>query len=136
MLKLKSEFFMGIFLLFLSPPLALQPNSDLSRLHETSVSLQLLDLGQSVGLIGRMISSSQGLYLYTNTDKRTHNINTKYSCPEWNSNPRSRSPSERRQFMPQTAELPWPAISSVTLRLIISAVFCPCSWWKIGLLVL
>jgi hypothetical protein len=38
-----------------------------------SVSLQLLDLGQSVGLLGRVISSSQGLYLYTNTEKRTHN---------------------------------------------------------------
>jgi hypothetical protein len=34
------------------------------------VSLQLLDLGQSVGLLGRVISSSQGLYLYTN--RKTH----------------------------------------------------------------
>jgi hypothetical protein len=32
----------------------------------------LLDLRQSVGLLGRVISSSQGLYLYTNTEKRTH----------------------------------------------------------------
>jgi hypothetical protein len=32
-----------------------------------SVSLQLLDLGQSEGLLGRVISSSQGLCLYTNT---------------------------------------------------------------------
>jgi hypothetical protein len=31
----------------------------------------LLDLRQSVKLLGRMISSSQGLYLYTNTEK-TH----------------------------------------------------------------
>jgi hypothetical protein len=31
-----------------------------------------LDQGQSVGLIGRVISSSQGLYLYTNTEKQTH----------------------------------------------------------------
>jgi hypothetical protein len=38
-----------------------------------SVSLQLLDLGQSVGLLGRVVSSSQGLNLYTNTEKRTHN---------------------------------------------------------------
>jgi hypothetical protein len=31
----------------------------------------LLDLRHSVGLLGRMISSSQGLYLYTNTEKQT-----------------------------------------------------------------
>jgi hypothetical protein len=36
-----------------------------------SISLQLLDLGQLVGLLWRMISSSQGLYLYTNTEKHT-----------------------------------------------------------------
>jgi hypothetical protein len=65
-----------------------------------SVSLQLLDLGQSIGLLGRVISSSQGLYLYTNTEKRTYNTNTKHPCPEWNSNPRSRRPRERRKFMP------------------------------------
>jgi hypothetical protein len=34
-----------------------------------SVSLQSLDVGQSVGLLGRVISSSQGLCLYTNTEK-------------------------------------------------------------------
>jgi hypothetical protein len=68
-------------------------------------SLQLLDLGQSVGLLGRVISSSQDLYVYTNTEKRTHNTNTKHPCPEWDSNPRSRRPRERRQFMPQTARL-------------------------------
>jgi hypothetical protein len=33
---------------------------------------QFLDQGQSVGLLGRVISSSQGPYLYTNTEKRTH----------------------------------------------------------------
>jgi hypothetical protein len=48
-----------------------------------SASLQLLDLGQTVGLLGRVISSSQGLfYLYRNTEKRTHNTNTKHPCPE------------------------------------------------------
>jgi hypothetical protein len=31
-----------------------------------------LDFGQSVGLPGRVISSLQDLYLYTNTEKRTH----------------------------------------------------------------
>jgi hypothetical protein len=33
---------------------------------------QFLNLGQSVRLLGRVISSSQGLYLYTNKEKRTH----------------------------------------------------------------
>jgi hypothetical protein len=58
-----------------------------------------LDFRQSVGLLGRVISSSQGLYLYTNrkTHTRTH---TKHPCPEWDSNPRSRLPCERRQYMP------------------------------------
>jgi hypothetical protein len=64
------------------------------------VSLQLLDLGQSVVILGRVISSSQGLYLHTNTEKRTQNTNTKHPSPEWDSNPRSRRPCERRQFMP------------------------------------
>jgi hypothetical protein len=32
----------------------------------------LLDFRCSVGLLGRVISSSQGLYLYTNTEKRTY----------------------------------------------------------------
>jgi hypothetical protein len=64
-----------------------------------SVSLHLPDLWQSVGLLGRVISSSQGLYLYINTEKRTHSTNTKHPCPEWDSNQRSRRPRERRQFM-------------------------------------
>jgi hypothetical protein len=55
-----------------------------------------LDLRHSVGLLGRVISSSQGLYLYTNTEKRTH-TNTKHPCSGLDSNPRSRLPSERRQ---------------------------------------
>jgi hypothetical protein len=32
--------------------------------HGASVSLQFLNLGQSVGLLGRVISSSQDLYLH------------------------------------------------------------------------
>jgi hypothetical protein len=83
------------------PPLWLyRPIQTLAASMKLSVSLQLLDLGQSVGLLGRVISSSQGLYLYTNTEKRTHNTNTKHPCPEWDSNSRSRRPRERRQFMP------------------------------------
>jgi hypothetical protein len=60
-----------------------------------------LDLRHSVGLLGRVISSSQGLYLYINTEKRTH-TNTKHPCPGWDSNRRSRLPRERRQCMPYT----------------------------------
>jgi hypothetical protein len=33
---------------------------------------EFLHQGQSVGLLGRVISLSQGLYLYTNTEKRTY----------------------------------------------------------------
>jgi hypothetical protein len=33
---------------------------------------QFLDQGQSVGLLGQVISSSQGLYLYIKIEKRTH----------------------------------------------------------------
>jgi hypothetical protein len=57
-----APFFFFFFFFFF----ALQPNLGLGRLHETFVSLQLLDLGQSAGLHGRVISSSQGLCLYTN----------------------------------------------------------------------
>jgi hypothetical protein len=55
-----------------------------------------LDLRHLVGLLGRVISSSQGLYLYTSTEKA--HTNTKH--PRGDSNPRSRLPSERRQCMP------------------------------------
>jgi hypothetical protein len=70
------------------------------------VSLQLLDLGQSVGLLRLVIISSRDLYLYTNTEKRTHSKNNKHPYPELDSNPRSRCPRERRQFLTKTARLP------------------------------
>jgi hypothetical protein len=43
------------------------PISALAASMKLSDSLQLLDLGQSVRFLGRVISSPQGLYLYTNT---------------------------------------------------------------------
>jgi hypothetical protein len=49
------------------------PIHALAASMKLSVSLQLLDLGQSVGLLERVISLLQGLYLYTNTEKRAHN---------------------------------------------------------------
>jgi hypothetical protein len=69
-----SYYFLLFFLWLYSPIQALAASMKLS------VSLQLLYTGQSVGLLGRVISSSQGLYLYINTEKRTHNTNTKYTC--------------------------------------------------------
>jgi hypothetical protein len=54
----------------------------------------------TVGLLGRVISTSQGLCLNTGLHKhrKTH-THTKHRCPEWDSSPRSRLPSERRQYM-------------------------------------
>jgi hypothetical protein len=64
-----------------------------------------LDLRQSEGLLGRVISSSQGLSTCTQTQKNAHiytfiHTNTKHPCPEWDSNPRFR--------------LPWPANVTTT----------------------
>jgi hypothetical protein len=47
------------------------PIQALAASMKLSVSLQLLDLGQSVGPLGRVISLSQGLYLCTYT-KNAH----------------------------------------------------------------
>jgi hypothetical protein len=59
-----------------------------------------------------VIGPSPGLCL--NTGQHKHRINahthTKHPCRKLDSNPRSRRPSERSQFIPQTARLPWPAI--------------------------
>jgi hypothetical protein len=61
-----------------------------------------LILRQSVGLLGRGISPSQGSYLYK------HRINTDIcTCLEWDSNPRSQRSSGRRQFMPYTTRPLW-----------------------------
>jgi hypothetical protein len=59
-----------------------------------------LDLRYSVGLLGRVISSSQGLSTCTQTQKNAHtHRDTKHPCLVWDSNPRSRLPSERRQYI-------------------------------------
>jgi hypothetical protein len=42
------------------------------RLENGAEFPHFLDQGQSVGFLAQVISSSQGLYLYTNTEKRTH----------------------------------------------------------------
>jgi hypothetical protein len=45
-------------------------------------------------------------------NKRTHS----YPCLEWNSNPRFQRPSERRQFILQTARPPWLATCLIFRR--------------------
>jgi hypothetical protein len=49
---------------------------------------QFLDHSQTVGLLARVITSSQGLYLNTGEHKhrKTH-THIKHPCPEWDSNP-------------------------------------------------
>jgi hypothetical protein len=65
----RSKFF---FVCFFFPPLWLySPVQALAASMKLSVSLKLLDLGQSVGLLGRVMSSSQGLCLYTSTENST-----------------------------------------------------------------
>jgi hypothetical protein len=58
--------------------LALQPQfGPWHTSMKLSVSFRFfLDLRHSVGLLGRVISSSQGLYLYTNTENSTHEHQT------------------------------------------------------------
>jgi hypothetical protein len=76
-------------------------SSSLLPLWSIGLISQFLDHSQTVGLLGRVISSSQGLCLNTGQHKhrKTH-THIKHLCPEWGSNPRSRPPRERRQYMP------------------------------------
>jgi hypothetical protein len=58
-----------------------------------------LSYTQSVGLLGRGISPSQGRYLHTEQQK--HRINAhRHPCLEWYSNPRSQCLRGRRRFKP------------------------------------
>jgi hypothetical protein len=81
--------------------------------HRADYSVSLI-FPWAVGLLGRVISSSQGLFLNTGHHKhrkmRTH---IKHLCPRRNLNPQSWPPSDRRLFMPQTARLPRPAPSNI-----------------------
>jgi hypothetical protein len=93
----------------------------------SSFHFGLLDLRHSVGLLVWVNSSSQGLYMYTNTEKRTYTDEHWTSMPEWDSNSRSWLPSERRQCMPYTARLPWPAV----VQLSNCKPFRPKRWLKV-----
>jgi hypothetical protein len=55
---------------------------------------------KSVGLLGRVISRSQGRYLHTGQHKHGINAHTDIQTFEWDSNPLSQRSSELRQFMP------------------------------------
>jgi hypothetical protein len=56
----------------------------------------------AAGLLGRAISSSQGLYLNTGQhEHRKTRTHIQHPCQGRHSNPQSRPPSDRRLFMPQ-----------------------------------
>jgi hypothetical protein len=67
---------------------------------------------QSVGLLGRVISPSQGRYLHTGQHKHRINAHTDIHAFEWDSNVLSQRSSERRQLMPETAQPLWSANKS------------------------
>jgi hypothetical protein len=54
---------------------------------------------QSVGLLGRVISPSQGRYLHTGQHKLRKKRTHRHPYFEWDSNSRSQLSSERREFM-------------------------------------
>jgi hypothetical protein len=75
---------------------------------------QFLDLfTQSVGPLGRRISPSQGRYLHTGQYKYRINAH-RHPCLKWDSTPRSQRSNERRQFMPKTARILWPACGTIS----------------------
>jgi hypothetical protein len=63
---------------------------------------------QTVELLWRVITSSQGRCLHTRQHKQNKRVR-RYPCLEWDPNPRSQRSSERRQFILQTARPLWSA---------------------------
>jgi hypothetical protein len=78
---------------------------------------QFLDLLQSVGSLGRVISPSQGRDLHTGQHKLRINAH-RHPCLKWDSIPRSQCSSDRRQFMPQTPRPLWSALGTVSRALL------------------
>jgi hypothetical protein len=66
---LKNIYYCGLLLLFF-PFGATAPIVALAYLHETPFHFGLIDLRHSVGLLGRVINSSQGLYGRPHTGMR------------------------------------------------------------------
>jgi hypothetical protein len=106
-LKIKISLIFGYSLYIINPP----PGEDVAliffsmalRAHSGLWPLiQFLNnfFSQTVVLLGRAISPSQSLYLITGQHKQNKRLHTKHQCLEWDSNPRSQCPSERREFMP------------------------------------
>jgi hypothetical protein len=90
-------------------------------------SFILLIISQTVGLLGRVTGPSQGRYLNTGQHKhRNTHIHTKHPCLEWDSNPRSRLPRERRQCMPYTARLPCPAMKIILIIILFIKIIQLC----------
>jgi hypothetical protein len=83
-------------------PMALQP------LWTLAAFSALIHTQQSVGLLWRVISPSQGRYL--RTEQHKHGINAhRHPCLDWDSNPRSQCSNGRRRFIPQIARPLWSA---------------------------
>jgi hypothetical protein len=57
------------------------------------VSLRFLNVRHSVGLLGRVISPSQGRCLHTGQHKHNNRRIHRHRCLEWDSNPRSQRSS-------------------------------------------
>jgi hypothetical protein len=86
--------------ILLSPLWLYSPIQASAASIKLSVSLQILDLGQSVGLLGRVISSSQGSAC-TQTQKNEHTTQTLTSISWVGYEPTvPASPRKRWQFMP------------------------------------
>jgi hypothetical protein len=94
------------FLFFISFPLI--PYSYGSSLF---FSLDLYTIGRTLWTSDRPVARPLPKHRTTQTQNNAHtHTHTKQPCPKWDSNPRTQRPRQRRQFMPQTARLPWPAI--------------------------
>jgi hypothetical protein len=83
----------------------------------------LLDLRHSVGLLGRVISSSQGIYLYTNTEKCTYTLKHQTSMPWGEFEPTIPAP-ERSKIV--HARLSWQAL----LYLMLHNCYRNKVWWN------
>jgi hypothetical protein len=76
---------------------------------------------QSVWLLGRGSSPSQGRYLHTEQHKHRINVQ-RYTPLVWESNPRSERSSKRRQFMLQTARQLWLTIKNIVKYILLPPV--------------
>jgi hypothetical protein len=77
----------------------------------------LLDLRHSVGLLGRVISSSQGLYPYTNIEKRTHTcIHKHQTSMPWVGFEPTIPASERAKTVHELLWVHWPILTRVNTR--------------------